>query len=119
MSSQFRVTKRLTGDGWTISGELLAGTLPRELFVHENTGTTSLGGFHSVVHALDLHRVPAFSGEAIPTAKTKFVRTYSFFLTVEPGVDPDTVINKTVASLKKFANEYSGIKELTSVYIID
>lgn len=118
MSSQFRVTKRLTSEGWTVSGEVLpGGTMPREVFVFENTGTMALGEYHSVVHALDMQKVPMLT-VAIPVAKAKYVRTSSFSVRVPQEVNPDTFIETTVASLKKFSKEYSGIKERTDVYLI-
>lgn len=117
MSSQLRVTKRLTNEGWVLSGSITEGPLPRDIFVHENTGTEELGAFVSVAHAKDLSRIPVRSG-AIPTERAKYVRDGSFTYLVL-GEDPDSVISGLVTSVKKFSKEYYAIKEQTSVYLID
>lgn len=117
MSSQFRVTKRLTNEGWVLSGSITDGPLPKDIFVHENTGTEEPGPFVSVAHAKDLSRIPVRSG-ALPTERAKYVRTDSFTYLVL-GEDPDSVTSGLVASVRKFSKEYYAIKEQTNVYLID
>lgn len=55
MANTVTITKRLVNEGWSITGSLGAGgTVPPDIFVYLNTGTSTLGEFQSVVTIPDM-----------------------------------------------------------------
>jgi hypothetical protein len=118
MANTVTLTKRLGNDGWTITGSLdQGGTVPRDIFVYENTETTVLGDWHSVVMVADMNKVPVWTGVAIPNAR--WVRTSTIKILIDPSLDPDDVISVLKASLQKFVAEFNVKKESTQTYVLD
>lgn len=119
MASTLNVTKQLANDKWVITATLDAGgTLPQEIFVYENNGTTTLGPFYGVIAAIDLPRIQIWTGEAVPAFGNKFIRHNVGTLNVVNGADPDSVISKLKSSVEKLSKDFQAIQISTQVYTI-
>lgn len=120
MANYAILTKRLTNTGWVITGKMTeTSTVPKEVFVYENTGTTTLGKYHSVVTIPDMPRIRIWTGEAVPLSMGNYVRSPNLVLEVPAGVDVDVALSELVASLKKFVLEFNQEKESTVTYVLD
>lgn len=114
------ITKRLGNDGWTITGRVTAGSnVPKDIFVYENTGTSTLGPFHSIVMVSDLARLIAWTGVAVPTNRNKFVRYSELKILVPREEDVDKVIADVIDSIKLFTSDFNSVKESTKTYVIN
>lgn len=120
MANSVTITKRLTNEGWSITGSLgVGGTIPSDIFVYLNTGTAVLGEWHSVVTVMDMTKIPRWAGVAIPLAKSKWVRASTIKILVDNASDVDEVISQLRSSLQKFVIEFNSEKESTKTYVID
>lgn len=120
MTNSVTITKRLTNDGWSVTGSLGAGgTIPTDIFVYENSGTTTLGSWHSVVTIPDMTKIPRWTGVAIPTSKSPWVRASTIKILVDTTHDVDEVILNLKGSLQKFVKEFNSEKESTKTYVLD
>lgn len=120
MANMALLTKRLTNKGWVITGKVTeSSTVPRDVFVYENTGNPTLGKYHSVVMVQDMPRIKPWTGEAVPIGPNKFVRFSSLTVEVPPTSDVDEVMNQIVTSLKSFVKDYNLTHETTVSYVID
>lgn len=119
MTNQVTVTKRLTNEGWVISGRVEPSSeMPKDIFVYENTGTTDLGKYFSVVSALDMHRIPVWSGSAV-ASRVRYVRSDEIKINVPFDVNVDDAIEALVSAVKAFYREFTAEKESTKTYVID
>jgi hypothetical protein len=119
MSSTLTVTKQLTASGWTITASLNGGaSIPREIFVYENSGTNQLGAYYGVLNANDLNRIQIFIGSAIPAFGNNFVRYATANIVVRQGDDPEIVITMLKTSVQKFSTDFQGIQNSTQVFTI-
>jgi hypothetical protein len=101
MSSQLQATKELNGNQWRILAFVLPnGTLPLNIFVYENTGTTTLGTFFGTASVEDLTRMQTWTGLAIPRFGNKYVLYNQAKINVDPTSTPDSVIAVLVNSVK-------------------
>lgn len=120
MANTVTITKRLTNDGWSISGALNSGgSIPTDIFVYENSGTEVLGSWHSVVTIPDMTKIPRWTGAAVPTAKSAWVRSSTIKILIDTTQDVDEVISQLKASLQKFVKEFNSEKESTKTYVLD
>lgn len=120
MTNKVTITKRLTNDGWSITGSLDAGgTIPTDIFVYENSGSSTLGAWHSVVTIPDMPKIPRWSGVAIPTSQSQWVRASTIKILIDTTHDVDEVILNLKGSLQKFVKEFNSEKESTKTYVLD
>lgn len=77
MASSLVITKELNDNGlWLVRASINAGgTLPREIFIYENSGTTILTNYIGVCSVEELTRLQVFTGTALPQFGNKYVRT--------------------------------------------
>jgi hypothetical protein len=119
MSSTLNVTKQLTNDNWVITAYLNAGgTLPREIFVYENLGTTQLGEYNGVISVIDLPRIQIWTGDIIPAFGNKFVRHLTATIHIGKDEDPDLVISNLRTSVQVLSTNFQAIQTSTQVYTI-
>ncbi len=119
MSSTLTVTKQLANDGWTIVAFVNpGGTLPQEIFVYENTGTTSLGSYYGVLNVLDLPRIQIFTGTPIPNFGNKFVRYGQATIHITDGSDPDAVIATLTTSVQNLSTALQAAASSTQTFTI-
>lgn len=120
MANHLTITKRLTNAGWTITGSVASpATIPRDIFVYENTGESQLGEYHSVVMVSDMPRIAVWQGSPLPVLRNKFVRYAEIKILVPRDQDVDLVIRQLVASTENFVEEFNSVKESTQTYVID
>lgn len=120
MPNSLLITKRLANDGWSLTGRLTAAsTVPKDIFVYLNTGTTTLGDFESVVMVQDLPRIAVWTGVALPVNRNKYVRHSELKILVPRDEDVDLVIQRLVNSAKSFVSDFNSVKESTNTYVID
>ena len=120
MANTVTITKRLTNDGWSITGSIGPGaTVPADIFVYENSGTNVLGSWHSVVMIADMAKIPRWTGVAIPTSKSAWVRASTIKILVDTTRDVDEEILNLKGSLQKFVKEFNSEKESTKTYVLD
>lgn len=120
MSSQLLLTKKLSNDGWMITGRVTeASSLPKDIFVFENTGTNKLGPFFSVVMLDDFHRLKVWTGTPTPVVNNKYVRHRDLKILVPRTENVDQIIGQIVDSVRQFSSDYNSVKESTKTYVID
>jgi hypothetical protein len=119
MSSTLSVTKQLTSSGWVITAHLVSGaTIPLEIFVFNNLGTTQLGDYYGVLNAADINRIQIFTGTPIPAFGNNFVRYGTANIHIGQFDDPDQVITGLKASVQKFSTDFQAIQSSTQVFTI-
>ena len=76
MSSSLQITQNLGSDGrWEIIASVSpGGTLPQDIFIYNNTGTTSLGSYVGVCELSEYQRFQTFTGAALPIFGNKYVK---------------------------------------------
>ena len=119
MASILQVTTELSGSNILITAEVLeGGTLPRDIFIYENTGTETLGSYYGVCTITELGRLLVFSNSPIPKFGNKFVRYNSAKIKV--GLDYN--YEEIIAVLKKNVENLSRSLQIqttkTSTYVI-
>lgn len=72
-----RLSIVLDGAKYVATVEITDGTMPRSIFICENTGTTSLGDYLGVCNLSQLTTYPSWTGVATSTFATPFVRSTS------------------------------------------
>lgn len=108
MANQLNVTKTLNDDIWEVTCELSdSSSLPKEIFVYTNTGTTQLGAYYGTCSVDELNRLRIFSGTSIKLFGNKFVRYPQVKIQVKISEDIDSVIERIVLNIRKLSNEYS------------
>lgn len=103
-SSNLEITQNIEGDNIVVTATVLPGSfLPAEIFVYENTGTTTLGDYYGVCDKDELTRFQVWTGVAIPKFGNKFVRFGSAKIVLDLQADVDRV----VANITKTATDLS------------
>ena len=119
MSSTLNVTKQLTNEGWVVTANVSAGgSIPRENFLYENTGTVSLGEYQGVVTVVDLPRIQIWNFQVIPVLGNKYVRHSSATLIVPKDTDPDSVISRLKVSVQQFSKDFQATPTSSQTFSI-
>jgi hypothetical protein len=119
MSSSLSITKELTNSGWVITAAVLpGGTLPLEIFVYENTGTSELGDYVGVISVDNIPRLQIWNNTPIPAFGNKFVRHNVGVLIVTSGSDPDAVITVLKNSVQDLSTKLQAEQSSTQVFTI-
>lgn len=119
MASTLSVTKTLSNTGWTVTASLnVSASIPRDIFVYNNTGTTQLGTYYGVLNVMDLNRISVWAGLAVPTFGNNFVRYNTATLLVDQAFNVDDVISKLQASVQVFSTAFQAVSPSTQVFTI-
>lgn len=121
MSNELVVSTEINGDHWLVSAELsLNSTLPKEIFLYENQGDTSLDStnFFGTCSVSDLTKFKAFTGTAIPVFGNRYIRYHQAKIRVDFLSDLDRVVTALVANVTSFKNAYSLLTKQTKVYTL-
>lgn len=120
MSSTLDLTTTVTNDHYLITGALRdGGTLPKEIFIYENSGDVTLGDFFGTCNLQELGRLQVFSpGIAIPLFGNKFVRYGQVKIKVALSDDPNAVVIALVNNVKSLSIAYNSQPNTTSSYPI-
>ena len=118
-TSSLQVDTQLSGDYWNITAELLSGSyLPSDIFIYQNTGTTTLGKYKGICGMDELKRLQVWSGTAIPKFGNKFVRYSQAKIQLLIKENADEVIAKMINSVKLLNTELLASSNNTKVYTI-
>lgn len=118
MANTLTITTNLVDSTWVISGSLSAGTLPTEVFMYGNTGTSSIGTYVGVCSLGELARLQVFSGVALPIFGNKFVRSASLNIVVPLSTDPALIVTNIVSSIQSLSKAYKAKINITQVFPI-
>lgn len=119
MANTLTVTKTLSNTGWTISASLNVGsTIPVNIFVYNNTGTTQLGQYYGVIGIQDLSRIQVWTGAALPVFGNAFVRYNTATILVDPTSNVDVVIANLKTSVQLFSTAFQAASPSTQVFTI-
>lgn len=119
MANTLTVVKTLVNSGWSISASLNSGgTLPREIFIYSNTGTTTLGSYQGVLNALDFQRIQIWTGVIIPSFGNILVRHHTATILLEGTEDPDEVINGLKSSVQTLSTQFQALQSSTQIFNI-
>lgn len=104
MSSSLQIIQNVGSDGnWQITANVLpGGTLPLDIFIYENTGTTTLGQYVGVCNLDEYQRLQTFTGTAIAVFGNRFVK-------YTQGVIPDCPTNDLVQATTCIENEVKAL----------
>lgn len=119
MASTINVITELQGDHYLITATVQAGgTLPREIFVYENSGSNTLGNFYGTCSVEELGRFQIFTGTAIPTFGNRFVRYQEAKIHVNLSDDPISVVNSLIKNVKLLSTTLQTKITTSANYII-
>ena len=118
MSNTLTINTSLVGSSWQITGSMSAGTLPQEIFMYNNTGSSSLGTYVGVCSINELSRLQVFSGTPLPIFGNKFVRYGTLDIVVPLSTDPTGIITTIVASVNLLITSYKTKINTSQVFTI-
>jgi hypothetical protein len=120
MSSSLQFTKKLLPDlSWELIVEVTpGGSLPLDIFITKNSGTTSPGAYQGVCSLEEYQRFQTFSGIAIPKFGNKYVKYSQAKITVSSESEVDSAIAMITSSAKSLSLAMkSGIQTTTVIEI--
>ncbi len=119
MSSSLQITTELINEGYVITAVILPnGTLPLDIFVYNNTGTTELGDFYGVAQLSDLHRLQVWAGVPIQVFGNAYVRHSQAKINVSITEDIDLVKSRLIARVKELSLAYQAAQTSTTITLI-
>lgn len=120
MSSSLSVTTKLTDDNeWEVLASIISGgTLPLDIFVYENTGTTSLGKYRGVASLPEYQRIQTFTGTPIVKFGNRFVKTTQAKIVLGINDDVDQAISTITNSVIALSLSLSSSSETTKIISI-
>lgn len=110
----------------TVKGKkVLSGTIstnesfmPKCVFVHENTGTSTLGKYLTVADTDELAKYPEWKGIAIPQG-VSYIRASVFKIeNIDVSSDVDSVLKPVVQGLSNLRQSILSTKTGSKVYTI-
>lgn len=95
MASSLSITTQLTSDNQVeITASVVpGGTLPVDIFIYENKGTTVLGDYIGICNLEEYQRLQTFNGTAVPRFGNKFVKHTQAKILIDVKDDPKVITN--------------------------
>jgi hypothetical protein len=119
MSSQILVNTRLVDDQWIITATVQpGGTLPLNIFVYNNTGTTTLGSYIGVCNLEELTRLQTWAGAAIPEFGNRFVKYGQAKITIASNENPEDVVTNLTFTAGLLSQQILSQGNVTNTYTI-
>lgn len=119
MANSLSITTSLVNDHYVISGTMVVGTLPAEVFMYENPGDGTLGNFVGVCSLNELTRLQVYvPNTPIPIFGNKYIRTNTVKIVVELTDSTTTIISNLVNSVQLLSTAYQALTSQTQVYNI-
>lgn len=110
------VTKELDNEGLTITVEVNDGaSIPKDIFIIENTGTTEVGNYYGICGINDLTRMQVFNGSPINVFANKYLRYNQAKIKVNSASEADEVIAAIVSNITKLQDAYNTLKISTEI----
>lgn len=117
MANSLQVTQSFDGSNWTALVQVAPGsTLPAEIFLHENTGTTTLGDYVTVCNFDELARFQVWAGAQIPLFGNKYVRVAQAKIVRQTKDDLQLTLATVTAATKQLVAEF-GVNSTTTITI--
>jgi hypothetical protein len=79
-------------------------TLPKDVFIFTNTGTTDIGEYYGVCSVEELSRLNVYSGVVVPVFGNKYLRYREVKIVVPLQDDPATVVLLLTKNLQTLSN---------------
>lgn len=122
-TSQLQITTQLIEYNWVITATVLAGSfLPPDIFMYENTGTTTLGQYQGICGQAELLRLQIWTGTALPPFGNKFVRYSQAKIIVDtnenPKFNPQTVVDNLTFTATQLTTALQAAASSTQVVTI-
>lgn len=119
MTTTITSTVQLNGDHWLVTLDVTAGgTLPQDIFIYENTGTSVLGNYYGTCSLSELTRYQTFTGTPIPLFGNRFVKYTQAKIVVDLGRDPNQVVATCIANITALSKAYTSQGTTTQTFII-
>lgn len=115
-------TKTYVVDHWFLEVEVLpvaGGVLPKDVFIFENTGTTTLGPYAGTCDMTDLQRLQVWAGQVIKKFGNRYVRADKVELHLNPGVDVDSVIAVIKNNLSALRSALLSSASSTQIIVLE
>ena len=118
-TSQLQITTALDGDQYTITATILpGGFLPSNIFLYQNTGTTTLGAYYGVADVDELTRFQVWTGAAIPMFGNAFVRSSQAKIIVDVQTNSASIIQNITNSVQSLSSAMKLAASSTQVVTI-
>ncbi len=119
MASTLNITKTFVNDHWELTAEVVpGGTLPLEIFIYENSGTTTLGPFFGTCSLAEVQALKIFSGTAIPIFANKYIRYGQAKIIVNSESEIPGIITALVENVKDLSLAYQAYTPTIQTYQI-
>jgi hypothetical protein len=116
MASSLSVTTQITNEGKIeLTAEVTGGTLPKDVFIYENTGVSDLGGYIGVCNLEEYQRLQAFAGTPIPMFGNKFVKYHQAKILLDLDDDITGVIRNITNTLTFLSFSMSNPSSSTQI----
>jgi len=122
MTSSLQITKELSSSNtWEITATVIpGGSLPLDIFLYLNTGTTELGEYQGVADIDEYQRFTTFVGTSIPKFGNKFVKygQAKIKLDINNTETPEGVIKIITDSVKALSSAFQNAPSTTTIISI-
>lgn len=117
MTSSLSFTTQLTSDNKIeVSCSVVAGgTLPEDIFIYRNNGTTTLGDYIGVCSLEEYQRFKTFTGDVIPSFGNKFVKAKEAKVLLSPTDDPSSIIRHITNTATFLSFAMSNATSITQI----
>lgn len=117
MSNELVITTELVDDYWLVTAELSPETtLPKDIFLYENTGTNVLGPFFGTCSVVDLTKFRVFQGDVVPIFGNRYLRYHQAKIKIALDSEINLVIQRLLKNVKDFNSAYLSMSSNTKVY---
>lgn len=91
------------------------GDMPDDIFMYENSGTSTLGDYQGVCTLSEYKSMQTFSGTPLPAFGNRFVKTNSLLMSFPLSTDAASIKAKVIADVKSFKAAYTAAATTTDV----
>ena len=100
--------------GWQVEGKVSdASSMPKEIFLYENSGEASLGAFAGVTSYEEFYRSPLWVGQPLPKFGNRYVKYGRAKIKVKDKTEVDTFIAKVTSSVKLLKQQLDALPAYT------
>lgn len=119
MTTSVTITTHVQGSNLVVHANLISpADVPLDIFLYENTGTTTLGAYFGVANLQDYNRIRAWTGSAIPVFGNKYVKHTQADFSMPIETSPTTIVNKLKKDIGQFKKEYQATGSTTQIVVI-
>jgi hypothetical protein len=121
MSSQLQIVTKLdpTTSSWIIQATIVAGgTVPKDIFIYENDGSTDTIKIENYIGVCDLdeyQRLQTFTGTAIPVFSNRYVKYTMGQLKLSSGTSPAQAISIVQTEVTALSTALNSAQSSTQI----